>query len=162
MIIIVSIMVLAIVVDQLVKVWAQGALMGLPGGTMPVIPDVFHFTYVENRGAAFGMLQGKQILFFIITLVVVIGVLVYVIRNRTKLSTLAKVAIGLLLGGAIGNAIDRLMLGYVRDMFDFRLINFWVFNVADMCVVVATILLFILLFQNERKAKKETGKEKEA
>lgn len=157
MILVAVIAVLAIILDQLVKIWAQSALLGIPGTTIPVINNVFHLTYVENRGAAFGLMQGKQTFFYIMTVAIVIGAIVYLIRNRKKVSRWTCVALGLLLGGAIGNMIDRVQLGYVRDMFDFRLINFWVFNVADVCVVAAVIMLMIELIRSEKNEKKNKG-----
>lgn len=159
MILVAIIAIAAIILDQIVKIWAQGALPTQPGMTIPVIPNVFHFTYVENRGAAFGMLQGKQIVFFIVTLAVVIGVVWYLIKHRKTINRWTQVALALLLAGAIGNTIDRIQLGYVRDMFDFRLINFWVFNVADICVVVSVIMLFIELIRSEKREKETKTEE---
>lgn len=157
MILVAIIAILAIVLDQAVKIWAQSALLGVPGTTIPLIENVFHLTYVENRGAAFGLLQGKQVFFYIITVVIVVGIIVYLVRNRKKVNRWTCVALGLLLGGAIGNMIDRIQLGYVRDMFDFRLINFWVFNVADICVVVSVIMLMIELIRSEKREQKNKG-----
>ncbi|MGI6703097.1 MAG: signal peptidase II [Clostridia bacterium] len=114
----------------------------VPLGTVPVINGVFHLTYVENTGAAFGMLQGKN-WFFIPAVILVSIVLVYLIWSMKDASRYMRISLALILGGAIGNLIDRLWLGYVVDFLDFRV---WpVFNVADSCVVVGAVLLGYLV-----------------
>ncbi len=138
--------------DQLTKVVASGPLQ--QAGTVPLIPDVFHLTYLENRGAAFGILQDQRWLFAIITVAVVIGVIVFLIRKRPENKMLV-VSLTLLTGGAIGNLIDRLARGYVVDLFDFRLINFPIFNVADIFVVVGAFLLAAYLIFIEGKKEKQ-------
>lgn len=132
--------------DQWVKYWAETSLQTM--GDISLWSGVFHLAYVENRGAAFGMMQGKQWFFIIVTVVVLGGILWYwrkIPINKTGLWM--KVALVLVISGAIGNLIDRVWLNYVRDMFYFILIDFPVFNVADICVVVGVILLIpIILF----------------
>ena len=137
-----------------------------PIGTLPIIPDVFHLTYVENRGAAFSILQGKRIFFVLLTLAVVAVILVLLYR-KAKGEPLLRVSLVMIAGGAIGNLIDRLVLGYVVDMVDLRIINYAIFNVADCFVVVGTILLavYILFFdrvllgdrKKEQNEQSETG-----
>lgn len=135
-----------------------------PIGTLPIIPDVFHLTYVENRGAAFSILQGKRIFFVLLTLAVVAVILVLLYR-KAKGEPLLRVSLVMIAGGAIGNLIDRLVLGYVVDMVDLRIINYAIFNVADCFVVVGTILLavYILFFDRVllNDKKKELNEQRE-
>ncbi len=108
---------------------------------------MFHLTYAKNTGAAFGMLAGQRYLFVILAALVCAALIVYLIKTRKNHPPIARAAVALIISGAIGNnIIDRLFFGYVRDMFDFRLINFAVFNVADSCIVVGTILVFNTCF----------------
>lgn len=141
-----------VALDQWVKYWTRTVLMNEPGGTIPIIEDVFHLTYVENRGAAFGMLQGQKWLFVVLTVAMVIAFCVYLFWKKP--GWLPGISMGMVIGGAIGNLIDRVMLGYVVDLFDFRLINFAVFNVADVFIVVGMILLawwILFLMDKEKK-----------
>ncbi len=113
----------------------------------PLIPDVFHLTYIQNAGMAWGMFQGKRIAFLILT-IPVLGLLGFVYANvlhQGKHFTPLKVLIVLIAAGAVGNMIDRIRLGYVVDFLDFCLINFPIFNVADIFVTMGMILALILL-----------------
>lgn len=143
-------------IDQVVKYWAETSLR--MNGEIQLWPGVFHFVYVENRGAAFGMMQGKQTLFIIVTTLVLVGIVWYwrqIPKNKTGLWM--KIALILVISGAIGNLIDRIWLGYVRDMFYFSLIDFPVFNIADICVVVGVMLLIpVILFGEEEKEVDQT------
>ena len=115
-----------------------------------IIDGIFEFIYVENRGAAFGILQDRRIIFIIITLIVISFLIIYAYRNYSQLSTFANVTLAMLIGGATGNLIDRIRFGYVVDFIKVDLIrsyNFPVFNIADIFIVVSTILLaYIILF----------------
>ncbi|HHT50209.1 MAG TPA: signal peptidase II [Eubacteriaceae bacterium] len=131
---------LTIIIDQIAKNLAIKYLQ--PIGTYPLIEDFFHLTYAENIGAAFSILQGKQVFLVATTIVFTTILLYYLIKTKTKKSTLLfKTSLSLIIGGAIGNLIDRINLSYVIDFFDFRYINFAIFNTADSFVVVGTILL---------------------
>ena len=112
----------------------------------PIIEDVFELTFVKNTGAAFGMLKNQRIFFIIITVVFLIisFVLLYKL-NLTKRYIPFGLCIIFLLSGAIGNFIDRITLGYVTDMFYFKLINFPVFNVADCYITVSVAVLIVLI-----------------
>lgn len=149
--------VLALVgIDQLTKYWAQIALQGQMD--IQLWPGVFHLSYVENRGAAFGMLQGRQMLFVVITLIVLGGVLYYWRQiPQGRMGIWMKVALILIISGAIGNVIDRVWLNYVRDMFYFVLIDFPVFNVADICVVVGVFMLVPTLLLSEIQEEKNNA-----
>lgn len=155
--------------DQAVKYWTIHNLKGQ--ADIALWPGVFELTYVENRGAAFGMLENQRWLFTILTVIVILGLLFAFFRlgseRKFRLTRICCVGV---LAGAIGNLIDRNMLHYVVDMFYFKLIDFPVFNVAD-CYVVVFGILFCLaaILQKDlldeiterlcRKGSKEDGSE---
>lgn len=119
-----------------------------PIGSYPIIRDVFHLTYVENRGAAWGIFQNGRWFFVGITAVVCIAIIVFLIREK-QIAPLLRVALSVLLGGAIGNMIDRILYGYVVDMIHVKCIDYPVFNIADSATVIGTILLaWYILFQS--------------
>ena len=153
-----AVIALAYIGDRLVKNWAAGALVTEHGGSLPLIDGVFHFTYCENRGAAFSMLQGKQGLLITITVLISLAAVYFLFFSRRKLPVFPSIAIALALGGALGNLYDRVVLGYVIDMLDFCLIHFAVFNVADAAVCVGAALLVIYCLVSYKKEKKETAK----
>lgn len=147
---------LGVLFDQLVKYWAKVKLY--PAGTIPVIQDVFHLTYCENRGAAFSLLSGKRWLLLLITAVLLAGVL-YAMKKNWVRGNFGKWGLRLILGGALGNLIDRLLLGYVVDLFDFRLIHFPIFNVADVLLNVGVFMLAgYILFLEPKMNKKEAAR----
>jgi len=140
----VLIIVFAVILDQVTKYLARVYLK--PVGSIQLIPNVFHFTYVENRGAAFGILQNQRWFFILITIIVVLAIVYYMFTHCND-SLLLNIALSMILGGAIGNLIDRIRFGYVVDLFHFILIDYPVFNIADSFVVVGTILLaYYILF----------------
>ena len=113
---------------------------------MVVIPGVFQFQYLENRGAAFGILQNHQYIFAIGAVLILIGVIwIYGRIPDTRRFIPLKICAVLLASGAVGNLIDRLALNYVVDFCYFNLIDFPIFNVADCYVVVGCILFGVLL-----------------
>ena len=138
MILLIAVIVAAVGLDQLTKWLAVTYLQGNP--SFPIWKDVLHFTYVENRGAAFGMLSEHRWVFMIVSTVTILGLLVYLFRFAPK-SRIARYSLAMIIGGGIGNMIDRLALGYVIDFIDFTLIDFAVFNVADSFVTVGAFLL---------------------
>lgn len=139
--------VLLLVVDQYTKYLAELYLK--PIGSYPLIQKVFHLTYARNTGAAFSLLENKQIFLIIITSIVVVGLILYFIKNLRKNKFLLNLSFVFIICGALGNLIDRIRLTYVTDFFDFTLINFAVFNFADIFVVSGTILLsYMILFQD--------------
>lgn len=142
------IIILLIGIDQISKLLALNYLKDIR--SIPIIQNVFHLTYVENRGAAFGMFQNNQIVFIIVAVVASIVGLYYIYKK--KLNLLGNISIVLIISGAIGNLIDRVRLGFVVDYFDFRFIWDYVFNVADIFVVVGTILLciYIIVFEKDK------------
>lgn len=135
--------------DQLTKLWA----LGLKGkDNIIIIKDLLEFTYLENRGAAFGILQGRSLLFILITLVVV-GYILYFLHKHKNLSFLSRLSLAMIVAGGIGNLIDRIIRGYVVD---FIFVRFWgyydfpVFNIADIGVTLGVFfLLFMTIFTDE-------------
>lgn len=108
------------------------------GDSIDVIKNFFSITYVQNTGAAFGMFKNQKILFLIVGIVAIL-ILVYSFSKTD--SKIAKISISMVISGAIGNIIDRLLYGFVVDMFDFHAIWSYVFNFADICVVLGVALL---------------------
>lgn len=150
------IIVLVVVADQLSKIFLVSMLQSMPQGTLPVIQDFFSLTYVENNGASFGIFQDGRVFFIIVTSIVLLVGAVFMIKTRKTQTTFLKVSLALVIGGAIGNFIDRIFIGYVRDIFDFSGFGFpWIFNVADACLVVGAILLgiYVLFMYKEKDGK---------
>lgn len=137
--------------DQLTK-WFVVRNMEL-GQSIPLLEGVFHFTSHRNRGAAFGILQDQRWFFIVITLVVMAGI-IYYLRMLGKDKPMVSYALALILGGAVGNFLDRLLFGEVVDFLDFTLINFPIFNVADSAIVIGVGLMIwdtILEMKKERR-----------
>lgn len=136
-----------IAVDQFLKIMVLRLLVY--GDSIPVIEGFFSLTLVFNTGAAFGILQGKKDLFLILPVLTIIFILILYIRAKEK----QKIAIplGLLLGGTIGNFIDRLRFGYVVDFFDlfFRSWHWPAFNIADSCICLGVFLLLFRLMEKK-------------
>ncbi|MDR1775523.1 MAG: signal peptidase II [Actinomycetes bacterium] len=118
-----------------------------PGDTVAVIPGVFHLTYLRNTGAAFSILQGKFWVFSL-AMALLVALIIWYWRTERPRHWMAVAGMALVFAGALGNMIDRYSLGYVIDIFDFRLINFAVFNVADTGITVGCVLfaLSVLFF----------------
>ena len=142
---------LLIGLDQLIKFWALNSLKKV--GSIPVINNIFNLTYVENRGAAFGMLQNNQIIFIIVAALASCYGLYY-LRNK-RVNNIGKIGILLIIGGALGNLIDRVRLGFGVDYLDFHIIWSYVFNLADCFVVVGTVFLCIYIIFLEQEDKKQ-------
>ena len=143
--------------DQITKILTS-SLFEL-GEIKNIIPQVLSFTYIRNEGAAFGILQGARVFFIIVTLAVILGALVYVIKTKPK-SLLEKWALCLMAGGAVGNLIDRAIFGYVRDFILVEFIDFPVFNIAD-CFVCIGAGLYILYAFSDIFRKEEPKKDDE-
>lgn len=149
--------------DMLTKSLIESKLV--LGQEIVLISNFLSITYVLNEGAAFSILEGKQWFFIIVTSIAVLLVLFYLIYDCDRLTLLMKIAIALIIGGATGNFIDRLMLGAVRDFIqiiyfghDLPLLgdSFAIFNVADSGITVGTILLIIgILIGYHKKDKKQ-------
>ncbi|MBQ3392073.1 MAG: signal peptidase II [Lachnospiraceae bacterium] len=141
---------LAVLLDQVTKIIAVKAL---EKGSIPIIPGVLQLTCVENRGAAFGIMQNATLFFTIVALAAVeLLVYLYLRTPSTRRFLPMRLCFILIAAGAAGNLIDRIMLHYVRDFIYFCLIDFPVFNVADIYVTVCTFglaFLFIFYYKDE-------------
>lgn len=126
------------------------------GEVVPVIPNVLSLTYIRNSGAAWSILEDQMIFFYVIT-VVVVGALIYFLHTEGKKSPIASTGTAFIMGGAIGNFIDRLHLKYVIDMIRLEFINFPIFNVADMALTIGVIILIGYIVYDELVKKKVKG-----
>ena len=139
------IMVGMVFADQITKWLAVILLKGKE--SFPLWEGVFHFTYVENTGAAFGILKDQRWVFMILSTVMIAAFLVYFVTQYKNTDNLFRAAVSMVIAGGIGNMIDRSTLGYVVDFLDFTLIDFAVFNVADsfVCVGAGLFVLWVIL-----------------
>lgn len=122
------------------------------GQSIPVIKDVFHITYVQNRGAAFSIFSGQGFMLVIVPAAAIVFAVWYMERHLCEHWTLI-LSLCLMVAGGVGNLIDRVFLGFVTDMFDFR---FWpVFNIADIsvCVGAGFLILYTLAFSSQEKIR---------
>ncbi|MDT2811122.1 signal peptidase II [Enterococcus asini] len=142
---------LLVVCDQLVKYWVVSNLS--LGEAMNVIPNVFSLTYYQNSGAAWSILQGQMWFFAIVTFVAV-PLCIWLLWKNRRGSKFYSLALGLVIAGALGNFIDRMRLGYVVDMFQTDFMNFPIFNVADMCLTIGVVMVFIYALFEERFERK--------
>ncbi len=141
---------LLIALDQVSKYWLSSYL--IQNGDIYLWKNVLHFTYVENKGAAFGIFQGKTAFLLIIVACVILTIpFIYMKLPKDKWGDIARFALVFITAGAIGNFIDRLLFGYVRDFIYFVPINFPVFNVADILVVGGVGILALSLFYSDTK-----------
>lgn len=140
-------------VDQLIKVWAVNYLSTVD--TMPLIPNILHLTYAENRGAAFSILQNRTTFLIIMSSILIVGFIVVMCMKKLKHPLLIFGASFIVAGGA-GNLIDRIFRGFVVDYVDVRAIHFAIFNFADSCITIGVILLiiYILFFDKKEKVAK--------
>ena len=139
--------IITIFLDQAVKYYVHANMT--VGQSIPIIKDIFHITYVLNPGAAFGILEHKRS-FFVIIVFLMLAISYYAYRKINHMDNFLKLGMGLLIGGAIGNLIDRLKTGYVIDFIDFRV---WpVFNIADISIVVGVgIIIYFMVFFPEKQ-----------
>ena len=152
----VLIFLIAIVLDQITKLWAINNLKGQ--SEIVVLNKWLHFTYVENSGAAWGILQQGTIILVFLTLLICFGIIYYLIKFNATINNYVKIPLIFILAGAIGNLIDRIRLGYVVDFIFSPLGGFYdfpVFNFADMYVSLAAIFLIIYMFFIEGKNVQE-------
>lgn len=134
---------LILALDQGTKIWAEKVLSTRP---LILIPNALELTYLENRGAVWGLMQGWRVVFLAATLLFLGIIIWFYCKKRREMTVLSRLILSLLFSGAVGNMIDRLFLGYVRDMIYVSLIRFPVFNVADSAITVAAALLVIETF----------------
>ncbi len=127
-----------VALDHLTKYWAILHLMGQKSRVL--VPALLDLTYVENTGAAFGILSGHPLLLALISVLILIAIIVYTLKKESK-HPLFMTAVALVVSGAIGNLIDRVFRGYVVDFLEFSFFDFPVFNLADCFVVIGVCLL---------------------
>ncbi|MDD7306351.1 MAG: signal peptidase II [Peptoniphilaceae bacterium] len=143
------IIILGLIADRISKIYAINNFI-----ENPYFTKIINFIYVENRGAAFGILQNRRIFFVILTILVVIGIIIYFIKNYKKNPKLLNIALSLLVSGALGNFYDRIFHSYVVDFIEFSFINFPVFNIADVLITSGSVLMIIyIIFLEEKKEK---------
>ncbi len=154
-ILIVGLSVLAAVIDQIIKIIVVNNLK--PVSSVEFIPNLVSFTYVENKGAAFGILANARWVFILFTILIIIALFVYIIKKKINSKLFITSAI-LIIGGGIGNLVDRIFLGYVVD---FIKISFFppAFNFADCCVTIGAVLMviYLLFFTDFKDEKKING-----
>ena len=148
--------------DQITKIAAAHFLKGKD--PFVIIPGVLEFRYLENRGMAWGMMQGAGIFFIILTCAILTAVIFFMVRLPYKKRFYPLIAFAAqLFAGGVGNLIDRVGLKYVRDFIYVKAINFPIFNVADVCVTCAISLLVILIifvYREKDYEQLKSGKEK--
>lgn len=150
----------AFALDYISKVYVRNTL-AVTGESIPFIPGVLSFRFVANIGAAFSMGEGMGMLFALFALVVVAAIVVYLLRSK-QLSRVEVFGLSLVAGGALGNAFDRVMLGYVVDFIATDFISFPVFNVADIGVTCGVALAFVGFMFLSPAAKVDAGAELDA
>ena len=129
--------------------------------SFPLWQDVLHFTYVKNTGMAFGMLKDHRWVFMVFSTIAIVALIIYLFRFRPE-SRWMQVSMAMIIGGGIGNMIDRVFLGYVVDFIDVTLINFAVFNIADSFVCVgAGIMILCLVLDLIKEIKLEKAQKAE-
>ena len=132
---------LVVLLDRVSKIFFCSILSF--GESIPVIRNIFHFTLVYNTGIAFGLFKNQGIIFVIIPIIaiILIGFNIYYYRNSKDVGRLYIISFSMILGGAVGNLIDRILFGHVIDFIDFRV---WpVFNIADSAITIGTVLILI-------------------
>jgi signal peptidase II len=145
------IIIAGILLDRITKIWAASSLLG--NGDIVVIKGVFSLSYLENRGAAFGIFQNRVYLLAAVTIIVLLGMVYYMLRYKPE-SRLLKISFAFIISGALGNLYDRLSYNYVVDfiMFHYKEVYYFPsFNVADMLVVSGTALMLLYLIKEEAK-----------
>ena len=140
-------------IDQAIKLWATNVLQ--PVGAMPLIPHVVELRFVLNQGMAFSLLSGKQ-LFLILATSAALLLVAYWLFFRSRGKYLQQAALILVLGGGIGNLIDRVLNGEVVDYINVLFMRFAVFNFADICVCVGVALWVLVIFLEEVQEQKES------
>ena len=142
------IIILGIFLDRITKIYAINNLAG--GKDLVIIKDFFQFSYLENRGAAFGIFQNKVIFLTVFTCILISAMIFYLYKNRKK-SKLLSISLSMVISGAIGNLFDRVYYKYVVDfiLLHYKDVYYYpTFNVADILVVVGTILLSIYIIKD--------------
>ena len=144
---------LIVVLDQWYKALVSGHLVRL-GATASFLPGVVQLRLVHNTGASWGILSGQTTLLLVVTAAVCLAILCALLLDRPP-APLGRLSFAFILGGAVGNALDRFLLGYVIDMFETQFMDFPVFNVADCFITVGAALLVLWVLMDEKKNRLE-------
>ncbi len=138
------IILITVILDQLVKILIERTF--IPGQSYPLIDEILHLTYVRNSGAAFGLFDNYNEVLILLTILIITG-FIYFFNSYIKKNICLQIGFGLIVGGGIGNLIDRIRLGYVVDFLDIRI---WpIFNLADIFIVIGTIIFVVYILSNE-------------
>ncbi|WP_013320510.1 signal peptidase II [Gloeothece verrucosa] len=149
--------IIGLILDRLTKYWVVQSF-DTTGDTVPIWSGVFHFTYVINTGAAFSFFKGGAGWLRWLSLIVSLG-LIFLAWYAPRMRLIEQLGYGFILAGALGNGIDRFVMGYVVDFLDFRLINFPIFNLADVFINVGIFCLLIASLPTKPSAKRNLSKE---
>jgi signal peptidase II len=144
------IIILGLILDRITKLWALNELSKISG--IVVIKNFFGFFYLENRGAAFGILQNKVVFLSVVTFIVMLGIVYYLVKYKPR-SKILRISLAFIISGAIGNLIDRMFYKYVVDFITIHykdIYYFPTFNIADVLVVTGTMLLAIYLIKEDK------------
>lgn len=145
------IIVVGFLIDRLTKIWALNAFKNTQ--EIVLIKGFFSFMYIENKGAAWSILLGKTVFLIIFTFIILCGIIYYLLKYRPK-SKIMRTALSLIIAGAVGNLFDRVLYKHVVDFIYFHykdVYSYPIFNFADICVVVGTVLLMICILRNDSK-----------
>lgn len=134
------IIIVGLILDRVTKIYATNNFI-----ENPVQGPIINLTYLENRGAAFGILQDRRIFFIFITVAIVLYLLYYFYKSYKTNPNILNIALAMIISGALGNFYDRLINGYVVDFIEFSFINFPVFNIADIFVTLGCALMIIYI-----------------
>lgn len=151
------IIILSIAADQISKYYVYNWLTSIPGRSYPIIDHVLYFTYTDNTATAMGLIKLPRIALIIIVSLILAVCLIFMLKERKNKSVLLKVALSMIVGGAIGNLCDRIFRSFVVDFIDLRFINFYIFNISDVCICIGAVLLAIYLIKKEKEIKKATN-----
>ena len=144
--------IILVIIDLTVKLIIKNTM--IPNQSITIINNFFYLTYVKNTGAAWSILSGRKIFLIIFSLIVIISIIYYIIK-RKDYNKLELIGYSVVLSGAIGNLIDRIIYGYVIDYLDFYIFNYDypIFNIADILIVIGIIIIFISYGGRDEKKK---------
>jgi len=132
-------------IDQITKCWAVHVLAALPNGAVPVVEGVFHLVYAENTGENVSFLRGRSAVMLIVRVLQVALAVYLLVRQRKKLAPITRAALCFFLAGLIGNQLNYLLFDFVPDMIYLPFLGTVIFNVADVWVLFAMVVLFVRL-----------------
>ncbi len=144
------IVILSVILDRITKFLAIEYVM--PSGTLEFIDGIIGFKYAENTGMAFGLMKGMRWVFIIASTAVIIIIPVFMALKKKDIPPLLGVSLSMVVGGGIGNQIDRICYGYVVDFLEFQFVDFAIFNIADCFVTVGIALIILDILFIDRRA----------